>query len=118
MSMFETDIKYTEDNEAVEKLKTHTPKGYELHDEKIIKCISCNQDLASLIIVKTNCPCFTIGGKDINTIKVQVKCLKCKMLSFIEVIERCKFYYQAVAPHGLVDVQLLANEEKLILEIK
>lgn len=119
MSIFSKDeIQYTEDSGAEEKLKNYTPKGYELHSEHILTCPSCSKKLASIIIVKKDCPCFiSKDGAQVNQMTVRAKCMKCKMLSFQISLERCKFYYSAHAPLNLYNVDLDLDKNLLILEV-
>jgi hypothetical protein len=93
-------------------------KGYKLHGEEILSCLSCKTPLVSIIVVKLDCPVFTTREGNINSIKFIANCPKCKSKSLVKRFDRVKLYYQAIEPFSLVDSKLTGNGEEQRCEIE
>jgi len=94
-------------DDATDESRGYQAKGYELHSEKIIKCPNCQKDLATVIVVKKDCPCIVIqDGTQWQTLRVRAKCLTCKVVSPNIVYERCKIFYQAVSGKAITDIDM------------
>lgn len=106
------------EQDATDETVGYKPKGYKLNSEYYLKCPSCMKKLVSILVVKTDCPCLTVGGKEINEIKVRTHCPKCKVDTFFLPFLRSKLYWQGVEPFSIIDIEQSDDYSTVLLKVK